>query len=433
MDRQESPVPLPESASSEPAAPSLSRRLGAGLISGAADDDPSGIATYSQAGAQFGLAPLWSLYLTLPLMIGIQMVSAEVGRVTGRGLAANMRRHFPRWLTAALVGLLLGANIFNLAADIGAIGEAAAMLLGGSSMAYALGLSLLSMTLEVAVPFPRYAPVLRILTLSLFAYVLTAMVVDVPWREVLAAMLWPRWAPGPGYLLMLVAIFGTTISPYVFFWQASQEVEEEIASGQPPLRDTPLVAPGAFRRIRFDTAVGMVYSNAVAFFIMLTAAVVLHPHGVTDIQSSADAARALRPLAGPFAGALFALGILGTGLLALPVLAGSAAYAVADVFDWTEGLGRRPSEARLFYLILVGSMLLGLLLSYSPIDPIRMLFWSAVLNGVIAVPLMAGIMAMASRRSVMGDLVISRPLRWLGWLATLAMAAVVIAMLPFWH
>ncbi|HEX5307408.1 MAG TPA: divalent metal cation transporter [Dyella sp.] len=410
----------------------LSRRLGAGLIAGAADDDPSGIATYSQAGAQFGLAPLWSLYLTLPLMIGIQMVSAEVGRVTGRGLAANMREYFPRWLTVVLVALLLGANIFNLAADIGAIGEAAAMLLGGSAPMYALGLSLASMTLEVVVPFPRYAPALRLLTLSLFAYVLTAMVVDVPWRAVLAAMLWPQWVPQHGYLLMLVAIFGTTISPYVFFWQASQEVEEERAAHQRPLRERPLDAPVAFGRIRFDTAVGMLYSNAVAFFIMLTAAVVLHPHGVTDIQSSADAARALRPLAGPFAGALFALGILGTGLLALPVLAGSAAYAVAEVFQWSEGLGRRPGKAPLFYLILVGAMLLGLLLSYSPINPIRMLFWSAVLNGVIAVPLMAGIMAMASRRSVMGELVISRPLRWLGWLATLAMAAVVLAMLPLW-
>jgi Mn2+/Fe2+ NRAMP family transporter len=427
------PVPSPEPASPEPSSPSLRRRLGAGLIAGAADDDPSGIATYAQAGARFGLAPLWSLYLTLPLMIGIQMVSAEVGRVTGCGLAANMRRHLPRWLTVALIGLLLGANIFNLAADIGALGQAATMLLGGSSTAYALGLSLLSLTLEVAVPFPRYSPVLRVLTLSLFAYVLTAMVVDVPWREVLAAMIWPRWVPAHGYPLMLVAILGTTISPYVFFWQASQEVEEQRAAGQPPLRDTPRAAPGVFRRIRFDTAVGMVYSNVVAFFIMLTAAVVLHPHGVADIQSSADAALALRPLAGASAGALFALGILGTGLLALPVLAGSAAYAVADVFDWSEGLGRRPSEARLFYLILIGAMLLGLLLSYSPIHPIRMLFWSAVLNGVIAVPLMAAIMTMASRRSVMGELVISRPLRWLGWLATLAMAAVVIAMLPFWY
>ncbi|SFS13911.1 NRAMP (natural resistance-associated macrophage protein) metal ion transporters [Dyella sp. OK004] len=405
------------------------RRLGAGLITGAADDDPSGIATYSQAGAQFGYTTLWTTLFTLPLMIGIQTICAHVGRVTGRGLAANMRLHFPQPLVLVLVSLLLLANIINLAADIGAMGAALTLLVGGPSALYALGFALLSLALEVVIPFPRYAPLLKLLTLSLFAYVLTVLVIDVPWREV-ATQWWPSRQSGHNYLVTVVAVFGTTISPYLFFWQASQEAEEEeSAADQSPLEAAPEQASAAFERIRFDTDIGMFYSNVVAFFIMLTTAVVLHPHGITDINTSAEAAQALRPLAGRFASLLFAAGIVGTGLLAVPILAGSAAYAVAETFDRQSGLGRKPADAKLFYLIIIGATVLGTLLSLSPMDPIRMLFWSAVINGVISVPLMVGIMWVATHRAVMGRFAIDGALRWLGWLATAAMAMVVIGTL----
>ncbi|WP_426663912.1 NRAMP family divalent metal transporter [Rhodanobacter aciditrophus] len=405
------------------------RRLGAGLITGAADDDPSGIATYSQAGAQFGYGTLWTTLFTLPLMIGIQMVSAHVGRVTGRGLAANMRRHFPRPVLVALVSLLLVANVINLAADIGAMGEALRLLLGGPSVLYALGFAVISLLLEVVIPFPRYAPLLKAMTMSLLAYVATVFVIDVPWGEVWRSLV-PRGLAWRDYLVMVVAVFGTTISPYLFFWQAAEEAEEEeVDTTLSPLTAAPEQAEEAFARIRFDTGVGMVYSNVVAFFIMLTAGAVLHAHGVTDIRNAADAASALQPLAGPYAAALFAAGIVGTGLLAVPVLAGSAAYAVAEAFDVRAGLGNKPRDARVFYLIIAGSTLLGALLSVSRLDPIHMLFWAAVINGVISVPLMAGIMLIATQESVMGAFRVGGSLRWLGWASTLVMAAVVLGML----
>jgi Mn2+/Fe2+ NRAMP family transporter len=405
------------------------RRLGAGLITGAADDDPSGIATYSQAGAQFGYATLWTALFTLPLMIGIQTVSAHVGRVTGRGLAANMRRHFPRPVLIALVSLLLVANVINLAADIGAMGEALRLLLDGPSVVYALGFAVISLLLEVVIPFPRYAPLLKAMTMSLLAYVATVFVIDVPWGGVWRSLV-PRGLAWRDYLVTVVAVFGTTISPYLFFWQASEEAEEEeVDTTLSPLTAAPEQAEEAFTRIRFDTGVGMVYSNVVAFFIMLTAGAVLHAHGVTDIRNAADAASALQPLAGPFAAALFAAGIVGTGLLAVPVLAGSAAYAVAEAFDVRAGLGNKPRDARVFYLIIAGSTLLGAILSVSRLDPIHMLFWAAVINGVISVPLMAGIMLIATHESVMGAFRVGGLLRWLGWASTLVMAAVVLAML----
>jgi NRAMP (natural resistance-associated macrophage protein)-like metal ion transporter len=405
------------------------RRLGAGLIAGAADDDPSGIATYSQAGAQFGYATLWTAWFTLPLMIGIQTVSAHVGRVTGRGLAANMRQQFPRPVLMVLVSLLLVANVINMAADIGAMGAALRLFIGGPQVLYALAFAVLSLVLEVVIPFPRYAPFLKFMTLSLFAYVATVCVIEVPWSEVWRNFV-PRGLPWHDYLVTVVAVFGTTISPYLFFWQASEEAEEEEAdTALSPLTAAPEQAREAFARIRFDTDVGMIYSNVVAFFIMLTAGAVLHAHGVTQINTAADAARALQPLAGPFAATLFAIGIVGTGLLAVPVLAGSAAYAVAEAFDVKAGLGNKPGDARVFYLIIAGSTVLGALLSVSSIDPIRMLFWAAVINGVIAVPLMVGIMLIATREAAMGAFRVTGSLRWLGWLATLAMAAIVLAML----
>lgn len=404
------------------------RKLGAGLITGAADDDPSGIATYSQAGALWGYATLWTVVVTLPFMIGIQMICAHVGRVTGRGLAANMRAHLPRSLVIGVVGLLLIANVINLAADIGAMGAALGLLLGGPAWVYALALVLLSLGLEVFVPFARYAPILKWLTLSLLAYIATALVVEVPWRALLAQA-WPSWPWHADYFVVVVGVFGTTISPYLFFWQASEEAEEQAQSpSERPLIEAPEQSTAALRRIRFDTIFGMSYSNLVAFFIIVTTAAVLHAHGVTDIRTPADAARALEPLAGRSAALWFAAGIVGTGLLAVPVLAGSAAYAVTEAVGLRSGLSDKPGDARIFYLIIVGSMLLGVLLSCLPLDPLRLLFWSAVINGVIAVPLMVAIMWIARQTRAMGPFVVSGWLKWLGWGATAIMALAVLGM-----
>ena len=412
---------------------SLWEKLGPGLITGAADDDPSGIATYSQVGAAFGFGMLWTALFTYPLMVGIQSVSAGIGRVTGDGLAANIRKHYSAWLLYVLVGLLLVANTINIAADIGAMGAALKLLIGGPAHWYAIAFGVVSLVLQVFVPFPRYAPILKALTLALFAYVATVFVVQVPWGDVLHRTLVPSVQFKADYVVAVVAVFGTTISPYLFFWQASQEVEEQRAApGEEPLKDAPEQARGQLQRIKIDTYVGMGFSNLVAFFIILTAAVTLHGHGITDIQTSAQAAEALRPLAGAFAFVLFSGGIIGTGLLAVPVLAGSAAYAVAEAFRWRIGLGRPLLKARGFYAILTVATLLGLALNFTPIDPIKALFWSAVINGVIAVPIMIVIMLMASRLDVMGQFVVKPYLRILGWLATAVMAVAVLAMAATW-
>ena len=412
---------------------SLWARLGPGLITGAADDDPSGIATYSQVGAGFGYGILWTAFFTFPLMVGIQTVSARIGRVTGQGLAANIRRHYPPWLLYGIVVLLLIANTINIAADIGAMGAALKLLIGGPAHWYAIAFGLVSLALQIFVPFPRYAPILKALTLALLAYVATVFVVEVPWREVLFQTLLPSLSLQADYLVAVVAVFGTTISPYLFFWQASQEVEDQRAApGEEPLIKATDKARAELQRIKIDTYVGMGFSNLVAFFIMLTAVVTLHLHGITDIQTSAQAAQALRPLAGDFAFVLFAAGIVGTGLLAVPVLAGSAAYAVAEAFKWRIGLGRQLLQARGFYTIVIIATVLGVALNFTPIDPIKALFWSAVINGVISVPIMVVMMLMAIRKDVMGTFVITRRLTVLGWLATASMALVVLAMFATW-
>ncbi len=409
------------------------KKLGPGLITGAADDDPSGIATYSQAGAGFGYAMLWTAFLTFPLMVGIQMVSARIGRVTGHGLAANIRLHYSPALLYVLVGLLLIANTINIAADIGAMAAALKLLIGGPAHWYAIAFAMVSLVLQIFIPFPRYAPILKMLTLSLFAYVATVFVVDVPWGEVFYRTIMPSISFKADYVIAVVAVFGTTISPYLFFWQASQEVEELRATeGEAPLKEAPEQAHTHLQRIKIDTYIGMGFSNLIAFFIILTAAVTLHLHGITDIQTSAQAAEALRPLAGEFAFLLFTAGIVGTGLLAVPVLAGSAAYAIAESFDWRIGLGRKLMEARGFYMILIIATLLGVALNFTPIDPIKALFWSAVINGVIAVPMMVVIMLMVARPDVMGQFVVTPGLRITGWLATAVMAFAVLTMAITW-
>ena len=408
----------------------LLKKLGPGLITGAADDDPSGIATYSQAGAQFGYGMLWSILFTTPLMIGIQIVSARLGRVTGHGLAANIRTHFPKPLLYFIVSLLLVANTINIAADLGAMGDALALIVGGNSSIYIVFFALLSLTLQIFIPFPRYAPILKWLTLALFAYVGTLLVVHIPLEEALAAAILPDLSFRSDYVAMVVAVFGTTISPYLFFWQASQEVEDQRSTaGAEPLKQAPKQARLQLQRIKIDTYIGMIFSNSIALCIMLTTAVTLHVAGVTEIQSAAQAAEALRPLAGNFAFLLFAAGVVGTGLLAVPILAGSAAYAVAESFDWPIGLGLPLAEARGFYLILTIATLLGVGIDLAGVDSIKMLFWAAVVNGVIAVPIMAVMMLLGSRAAVMGRFVIGRRLRALGWFATGVMATAVTAML----
>ncbi len=411
--------------------PSWVRKLGPGLITGAADDDPSGIATYSQAGAQFGFSMLWTVLLTYPLMVAIQIISARIGRVNGRGLATNIRQQFPTWLLYGIVGLLLMANTINIAADIAAMGDALKLMIGGPRHLYAIFFGGLSLVLQIFIPYTRYVGVLKWLTLALLSYVATALVVHVPWGQVLTRTLLPHVSWRQEYITTVVAVFGTTISPYLFFWQASQEVEEQQARPDArPLKDAPEQAPANFRRIRLDTTIGMAFSNIVAFFIILTTAVTLNIHGVTDIQTSAEAAAALRPIAGEFAFWLFSAGIIGTGLLAIPVLAGSAAYAMAGAFEWRNGLELKLFAAKRFYGIIAISTMMGVALCFAPIDPIKALYWSAVINGVISVPIMAVIMLLASRQSVMGPFVISTKLKVLGWMGTGIMALAMFSM--FW-
>ena len=405
------------------------RQLGPGLITGAADDDPSGIATYSQAGAQFGYSMLWTVVFTLPLMVAIQIVSARIGYVTRHGLTANIKASFPRWVLLGVVGMLLMANTLNVAADIAAMAEALRLLVGGSAHVYAVTFGLLCLLLQVFLPYQTYVRWLKWLTLALLAYVAVVFTIHLDWWQVASAVMHPRFPAGShghDVLLMVVAVFGTTISPYLFFWQAAQEMED--TSDNTP--HTPGKVRHHLRRIKVDTIVGMTFSNLIAFFIILSTAATLHAAGVTDIQTSAQAAEALRPLAGELTFFLFSLGIIGTGLLAVPVLAGSAAYAVAEAAGWQGSLSLRldKDQGRGFYGVIAAATVGGVILCFSPIDPVKELFWAAVLNGVIAVPIMAVMMLLASNTRTMGAYVIGPRLRWLGWIATVAMAATVIAM-----
>jgi len=409
---------------------SWANKLGPGLITGAADDDPSGIATYSQAGAQFGYSMLWTVVLTYPMMVAIQIISARIGRVSGHGLATNIYRHYPGWLLYWIVGLLLVANTINIAADVAAMGNALKLLIGGPAHVYALGFGIISLGLQIYIPYRRYVRVLKWLTLALFAYVGVVFTVQIPWLVVLEKTFFPSVSLHADYVTTVVAVFGTTISPYLFFWQASQEVEEQRGhTAAKPIRYAPEQAAANFRRIKIDTVIGMAFSNIVAFFIVLTTAVTLNLHGITDIQTTEQAASALRPIAGEFAFWLFSAGIIGTGFLAVPVLAGSAAYAMAGAFQWKNSLALKPALAKRFYGIIALATLIGVALCFTSLDPIKALYWSAVINGVISVPIMAVMMLMASRPEVMGRFAIGMRLRLLGWVATVFMAIAVTAML----
>lgn len=413
----------------EPSKPRLLKVLGPGLITGASDDDPSGIATYSQAGAQFGLSITWTLLLTLPLMAVIQEIAGRIGRASGLGLAGVISENFPAWVMQTIVFLLFFANIINIGADLGAMGDAVKLIFGGKSAIYVILFGFSCVLMQVFMKYKRYVSVLKWLTISLFAYFGTALAVNVPWSEALRGLVIPTFSPDPQFWTVVVAILGTTISPYLFFWQAAQEVED---LGEKPTRtalvDAPKQAPKALARIRTDTVVGMAFSNLVALAIVITAAATLHANGVTDVQSSAQAAEALKPVAGQFAFSIFALGIIGTGLLAVPVLGGSAAYALGEVMKWPVGLARRPKEAKAFYATLSIATLAGVALDFTPIDPIKALFWSAVVNGVVAVPVMAIMMMIAVRHDIMGKGAIPTWMTAVGWAATGVMAIAAVAM-----
>jgi NRAMP (natural resistance-associated macrophage protein)-like metal ion transporter len=410
--------------------PPLLGVLGPGLITGASDDDPSGIATYSQAGAQFGYGLTWTMLFTYPLMVAVQMVSARVGRTTGRGLAGNLRVHYPGWLLQGLVAILLIANTINLGADLGAMADASRLLVPGPAWLFIVLFAAICVYMQVFLQYTRYVAVLKWLTLALFAYFAAVVTIKIDWGAFAHGFLVPKIHHAKDYLTTIVAVFGTTISPYLFFWQASEEVEDIKAyPRRQDLVDAPEQGEPALRRIELDTLVGMGFSNLVALAIMVTTAATLNANGTTDIQTSAQAAEALRPIAGQFAFAVFAIGIVGTGLLAVPVLAGSGAYALGEARRWPTGFSRNWQEAKAFYATVALATLVGMVMNFSSIDAIKALYWSAVLNGVVAVPVMTTMMLMAARSDIMGRFAIGGALKWIGWIATAVMAAAVIAML----
>lgn len=405
-------------------------RLGPGIVTGASDDDPSGIATYSQVGAQFGFAMLWTMIFSYPLMAATQEISAWIGRVTGRGIAGNIRRHYSIWVLYPTIALLLAANVFNLGADIGAMGSALRLLIGGPAHLYAVGFAILSVFAAVLIPYPEYARLLKWAALLLLVYVATAFTVRIHWH-LLRATLIPTFSGN--YMTALTAVFGTTISPYLFFWQASQEVEEQIAAPtEKPLKLAPEQEAAQLEPMRTDTYLGMAFSNLIAFFIILDTGATLHVHGITDIQSANQAAEALRPLAGQFAFFLFSVGIIATGLLAIPALAASGAYALAETLKWPIGLSRKVHKAKGFYAILSISTLVGVVLIFTPVDPMKALFWSAVINGVVAVPVMVIMMLLTSNPDVTGSLKLPKLQRITGWIATEVMFAVAVGMFATW-
>ena len=433
-EENQSPTPVWPTFGQILAAPGkFLRVLGPGLITGASDDDPSGIATYSQTGAQFGYNLGWVLLFSWPLMCAIQEISARIGRVTGRGIAGVIRQHYPAPILYLLVLLLVVANVINLGADLGAMAAALKLVIGGPDLAYVVAFAVVCLLLEIFLQYRRYVAWLKWLTLSLFAYVGVAFIVKLPWADVGYHLVVPNISLKADYLTTVVAILGTTISPYLFFWQAEEEADEvrENPNAKPLERD-PGSAKPEFQRIRIDTYLGMFLSNAVAVFIVVTTAATLNAHGVTDVQTSSQAALALKPIAGPFAFVVFALGIVGTGLLAVPVLAGSAAYAVGEAAGLHVGLARKLRRAPTFYALIAGAFVVGVILNFVHIDPIKALFWSAVINGVVAVPVMVMMMLLVSRKKVMGDFTIGPGLKVFGWLATLVMLVAAIGMFATW-
>ncbi len=404
------------------------RSLGPGIITGAADDDPSGIATYSVAGAQFGTKLLWTALLTWPLMAAVQMMCARIGKVTGQGLAGNFRQRFPRWLLLTVVIALLAANTINIAADLAGMADAAAMLSGINSHWFVVAFALFISWATVRLQYHQIAKVLKWLCLALFAYPITAFVVGANWGSVLHDTLVPSMPHSRDEWGMLVAILGTTISPYLFFWQASEEVEEEKSAGQTTLAKRRGATQEELGLRNIDVGVGAFFSNMVMFFIILTTAITLNKHHITNIETTRQAAEALRPLAGNFAATLFTLGIVGVGFLAIPTLAGSIAYAFAETLGWRQGLNRKLREARWFYALILVSTAAGVVLDFIGINPVRALYWTAVINGLLAPFLLVAILIVAADRKLMQG----QPSSRLGWIVvaftTIAMFVAGVAM-----
>jgi Mn2+/Fe2+ NRAMP family transporter len=409
------------------------RKLGPGLITGASKNDPASITTYIKIGAQNGYEILWTMLFSYPLLAGIQEVSALIGRVTGRGVAANVRRYYPGWALYSIVALLAAANIFNLGADLSAMAAAMDLILPGPELLYAVVFGLVSVAVQILIPYTRYVSVLKWMTLVLFAYVATAFVVHVPWGTAIASIFTPSLKPDGALLTAIVAAMGATINPYLLFWQASQEVEEVRSTPEAePLKKEPSQAPAHVQRIQLDTYSGMGLSNIIGYFIILTATVTLHKEGLSSIQSASQAAEALRPIAGNFAFVLFGAGIIGCGLLAIPVLAGSAAYAIGEALQLPIGLEAKPREAKGFYFVLAASVLIGLALTLARIDPIKALFGASLINGIVAVPVMAMMMQMSSNPEVMGQTSVGTRQRITGWAATLVMLLACLALVVSW-
>lgn len=424
-------IPVANAARARRKRPRIWALLGAGLITGASDDDPSGIGTYAQAGAAFGFQLGWTLLFSYPLMVVIQEISARIGRTTGHGIAGNLRKHYPNWLLQSIVALLFVANTLNIGADLGAMSEATRLLWPHApGTLVILFFGLLCTLLQMFVSHKRYVRVLKGLTLVLLAYFAVLLVVRISWSEALRGVIWPSWSLRGSFWLMVLAIFGTTISPYLFFWQAAQEVEDtRLDPRRAPLRTNPAQGPAALTRIRVDTFIGMGLSNLVGLAILLTAGATIHEAGIHNIATAADAAQALRPLAGTFAFALFAAGIIGTGLLAVPVLATSAAYAVGEAWRWPVGLARKPLQARAFYGTIAAATLLGAGANVASVNAMQSLVWVAVINGIVAVPVMALLMLMAADPRILGPFTVSRTWQVLGWIATGVMAVVTVAFL----
>jgi NRAMP (natural resistance-associated macrophage protein)-like metal ion transporter len=402
--------------------------LGPGLITGAADDDPSGIATYSVTGATFGYGPLWTALFSFPLMVAVQLMCARLGMVTGRGLAAVIRRRYPRPVLWFACSLLIVANVINIGADLGGMGEATQMVTGVSAFWWTPVFAVVIVLLLCFTSYRQMARVLKWLTLVLFAYVITAFIARPDWAKVLHATLIPDIQWSGAYLSVLVGILGTTISPYLFFWQAAEEVEEERCIGRNTVAQRQGATDEELRRSRTDVLTGMFFSNLVMYFIILTTAATLHAHGLTQIDTARQAAEALRPLAGNGAYWLFTLGLIGTGMLGVPVLAGSSAYAIAEAMAWHGSLDSKPRVAPKFYAVLAVAMSVGLCLVYAGVGPVKMLFWSAVANGVLAPPLIVLIVLLTTDRTVMGNRVNPAWLRRLGWLAAIVMTAAAVCM-----
>jgi NRAMP (natural resistance-associated macrophage protein)-like metal ion transporter len=403
--------------------------LGPGLITGASDDDPSGIGTYAQTGAQFGYAQLWTALLTLPLSIAIQEICARIALQTGAGLAEGIRKHYPKPVLYFCVSLLFIANTINIGSDLGAMAASAQLVLGIPFVVWLVAMTLVSGLLEILLDYKRYSKVLRLLTLSLFAYVLVVFVVPQDWGEALRDTLIPTVKLDRGYLLNLVAILGTTISPYLFFWQASEEVEEEIDEGKVTEAQRRGVSRTELKWMRTDVTAGIFFSNAVFWFIVITTASTLFRNGITNIDSAPKAAAALQPLAGDLAYLLFAMGIIGTGLLAVPILAGSAAYAVAETFKFRKGLYLKLRQAPGFYGVIALATLVGAAINFIGINPILALYYTAVLNGLAAPPLLFMIMLIANNRRIMGNKTNGRVTNTLGWVTTIAMTIAGLALL----